>query len=51
MLQRLTDLDQVRKEIMAETDREAGGNKAVSREPIHLSLYSPQGATRESFLL
>lgn len=35
-----TDWDEVRKEIDAETDRVAGGNKGICPEPISLKFYS-----------
>ena len=35
-----TDFDLVRKEIEAETDRLTGRNKGISREPIHLTVFS-----------
>ncbi|CAL5187919.1 unnamed protein product [Lathyrus oleraceus] len=35
------DFSQVRAEIQAETDREAGGNKGVSDKQIRLKIYSP----------
>jgi dynamin 1-like protein len=34
------DFEEVRKEIEAETARVAGQNKAISRTPIHLKIYS-----------
>jgi len=34
------DFDEVRKEIEAETARVAGQNKAISRTPIHLKIFS-----------
>ena len=33
--------EEVRQEIVAETDRETGRNKGISRKPIHLRIYSP----------
>ena len=36
------DFTKVRQEIQDETDREVGKNKAISRKPIHLRIYSPQ---------
>lgn len=36
-----TDFIEVRKEIEEETVREAGDNKGISRNPIHLKIYSP----------
>ncbi|KAJ9076649.1 Dynamin- GTPase protein [Entomophthora muscae] len=36
-----TDFIEVRKEIEDETAREAGDNKGISRNPIHLKIYSP----------
>ncbi|KAM7540128.1 hypothetical protein Aperf_G00000032930 [Anoplocephala perfoliata] len=38
---KLTDFDEVRKEIEAETDRETGTNKGISNKPINLKVYSP----------
>jgi len=35
------DFTKVRLEIQEETDREVGKNKAISRKPIHLRIYSP----------
>ena len=35
------DFSAVRQEIQEETDREVGKNKAISRKPIHLRIYSP----------
>lgn len=35
------DFADIRKEIQAETDREAGGNKGVSDKQIRLKIYSP----------
>ena len=35
------DFSTVRQEIQQETDREVGKNKAISRKPIHLRIYSP----------
>ena len=40
---KLTDFDEVRKEIEAETDRETGTNKGISNKPINLKIYSPNG--------
>lgn len=34
----------MRKEIQDETDRETGRTKQISSVPIHLSIYSPNGA-------
>ncbi len=34
----------VRKEIQDETDRMTGKTKQISPVPIHLSIYSPNGA-------
>lgn len=36
-----TDFDDVRNEISAETDRMAGHNKGICKEPIVLKMYSP----------
>ena len=33
--------EEVRQEIAAETERETGGKKGISRKPIHLRIYSP----------
>ena len=33
--------EEVRHEIAAETERETGGNKGISRKPIHLRIHSP----------
>ncbi|XP_041991528.1 dynamin-related protein 3A-like [Salvia splendens] len=35
------DFNDIRKEIQAETDREAGGNKGVSDKQIRLKIFSP----------
>ncbi|KAL9174441.1 hypothetical protein ABFS82_02G053000 [Erythranthe guttata] len=35
------DFNEIRKEIQAETDREAGGNKGVSDKQIRLKIFSP----------
>ncbi|KAF9603299.1 hypothetical protein IFM89_034648 [Coptis chinensis] len=39
--QKFYDFEQIRKEIQAETDREAGANKGVSDRQIRLKIYSP----------
>lgn len=38
---RFTDFDMVRREIELETERVAGKNKGISRDPIHLAIHSP----------
>ena len=38
-----TDFHEVRKEIEAETERETGSNKGLSRKPITLQVFSPDG--------
>ncbi|GJJ11525.1 hypothetical protein Clacol_005758 [Clathrus columnatus] len=38
---RFTDFSDIRKEIEAETYRLAGQNKGISKNPIHLRIYSP----------
>ncbi|WOL03720.1 dynamin-related protein 3A [Canna indica] len=38
---RLFDFAEIRREIQAETDREAGGNKGVSDKQIRLKIFSP----------
>ncbi|CAA6668741.1 unnamed protein product [Spirodela intermedia] len=38
---RFYDFSAIRREIQAETDREAGGNKGVSDERIRLKIFSP----------
>ncbi|KAG5548430.1 hypothetical protein RHGRI_013949 [Rhododendron griersonianum] len=38
---RFYDFAEIRKEIQAETEREAGGNKGVSDKQIRLKIYSP----------
>ncbi|XP_076948522.1 dynamin-related protein 3B-like [Bidens hawaiensis] len=38
---RFYDFNEIRREIQAETDREAGGNKGVSDKQIHLKIFSP----------
>jgi len=39
--QTFTNFDDIRQEIMKETDRMAGKNKGVSPVPINLKIYSP----------
>ncbi|KAI9121231.1 hypothetical protein K1719_008264 [Acacia pycnantha] len=39
--QRFYDFSDIRREIQAETDREAGGNKGVSDKQIRLKIFSP----------
>lgn len=38
--QKLFDFDRVREEIANETERIAGNNKGISKQPIHLKIYS-----------
>ncbi|TYJ03289.1 hypothetical protein E1A91_A12G017800v1 [Gossypium mustelinum] len=38
---RFYDFSEIRREIQAETDREAGGNKGVSDKQIRLKIFSP----------
>lgn len=38
---KFVDFEEVRKEIVAETDRETGSNKGISAIPINLRVYSP----------
>ncbi|CAH3017078.1 unnamed protein product [Porites evermanni] len=38
---KFTDFEEVRKEIVAETDRETGSNKGISSLPINLRVFSP----------
>lgn len=38
---RFTDFNQIRQEIENETFRVAGQNKGISKQPIHLKIYSP----------
>ncbi|XP_043712686.1 dynamin-related protein 3A-like isoform X2 [Telopea speciosissima] len=38
---RIYDFSEIRREIQAETEREAGGNKGVSDKQIRLKIYSP----------
>ena len=40
---KFTDFEEVRKEIVAETDRETGSNKGISSLPINLRVFSPNG--------
>ena len=40
---KFTDFEDVRKEIVAETDRETGSNKGISSIPINLRVFSPHG--------
>ncbi len=40
---KLTDFDEVRREIESETDKETGHNKGISNKPINLKVYSPNG--------
>ncbi|KAI9489633.1 dynamin-A [Zychaea mexicana] len=42
---RFFDFDEIRQEIERETSRLAGGNKGISRQPIHLRIYSPKVLT------
>lgn len=39
------NFDEIRQEIVAETDRKTGGTKGVSPEPINLRIYSPKVLT------
>ncbi len=39
------NFDEIRNEIVAETDRKTGGTKGVSAEPINLRIYSPKVLT------
>ena len=38
-----------RDEIEAETDRETGHNKGISKKPINLRVYSPHGEYLDNF--
>jgi dynamin 1-like protein len=38
--QKFFDFDRVREEIANETERIAGNNKGISKQPIHLKIYS-----------
>ena len=40
---KFVDFEEVRKEIVAETDRETGSNKGISAIPINLRVFSPHG--------
>lgn len=40
---KLTNFDEIRQEIEAETDRVTGSNKGISTIPINLRVYSPHG--------
>jgi replication fork clamp-binding protein CrfC len=40
---KLTDFDEVRKEIERDTERVTGCNKGLSNEPILLKVFSPEG--------
>ena len=40
---KFTDFEEVRKEIVAETERETGSNKGISSLPINLRVFSPHG--------
>ena len=40
---KFVDFEEVRKEIVAETDRETGSNKGISALPINLRVFSPHG--------
>lgn len=40
---KFTDFEEVRKEIVEETDRETGSNKGISAIPINLRVFSPHG--------
>lgn len=48
---KLTDFDEVRKEIEAETDRETGTNKGISNKPINLKIFSPNGKSTPWIIL
>jgi len=39
--QRFTDWNEVRRQIEVETDKIAGTNKGISKDPIILKVYSP----------
>lgn len=39
------NFDEIRQEIVAETDKKTGGTKGVSAEPINLRVYSPKVLT------
>lgn len=45
---KFTDFNAVRDEIEAETDRETGQNKGISKKPISLRVYSPHGKQTET---
>uniref|UniRef100_A0A8C2WG97 Dynamin-1-like protein n=1 Tax=Cyclopterus lumpus TaxID=8103 RepID=A0A8C2WG97_CYCLU len=36
-----TDFEDIRQEVVAETERISGNNKGISEEPIHLKIFSP----------
>jgi dynamin 1/3 len=38
---KFTDFNEVRKEIVDETDRNTGSNKCISKDPINLRIHSP----------
>lgn len=42
---RFFNFDEIRQEIVAETDKKTGGTKGVSPEPINLRIYSPNVLT------
>ena len=40
---KFTSFEAIKKEIVAETDRETGTNKGISNKPISLQIHSPDG--------
>lgn len=40
---KMTDFNEIRSEIEAETDRVTGANKGISPIPINLRVHSPNG--------
>uniref|UniRef100_A0A8C2WFQ3 Dynamin-1-like protein n=1 Tax=Cyclopterus lumpus TaxID=8103 RepID=A0A8C2WFQ3_CYCLU len=41
LIQTYTDFEDIRQEVVAETERISGNNKGISEEPIHLKIFSP----------
>lgn len=40
---KFTSFEAIKKEIVAETDRETGTNRGISNKPISLQIHSPDG--------
>lgn len=48
---KLTDFEDIRKEIETETERLTGVNKGISSKPISLRIYSPNGNANPPYYL